>query len=650
MINGTKLIALCTSRVYEPQTHGYIVRLNELLKAEGFAILVFTLNSDIYWEEDRQATERYVFDLIPYRYIDAVIIMDEKIKSHKIANKIINHAYKYNLPVVVADGHYDNASCISYDYDDGFEKVVRHVIEYHKIRKPHMMAGHRNNEFSDRRIAVFKKVIEENGIAFDESMVSYGNFWADPCRIAMNELMARGELPEAIICANDIMAITVTEMLTEAGHKVPEDIIVTGFDGYEEIYFTEPMITSASCDILELADVTADLVLKALKDGKVRHEKISPKFHPNESCGCPKHTEHPWILRNRFSESFARLNDDNRVLHRVTSSMQTSKTPGELTSYLESYKMANTLVVVDRKCFEEEINYFTDTRIADAAKEFVLIYDAANPGKYKEGTLDISSGYEEHSEDVLSLCVRSRILELAKSGYPLIFNSLDSMTRSMGFVCFCYQDYLISNYTNTMSVTNAVSTGIAGFINVRYQRTLLKEMDEMYRHDALTGLYNRIGFQNILKKQRTEPEYYNKPVTVIMSDLDGLKYINDNFGHAEGDNAIYAVANALFNSVPETSLSTRFGGDEVFSVVFGECDPEQICRNVDKNLEEFNLNSGKPYKVSTSSGYMQSILNDDFDIAQAIKEADEQMYKAKNSKYAAHHPSRRKTDRRASDN
>ena len=159
MINGKKLIALCTSRVYEPQTHGYIVRLNELLKNEGFALLIFTLNSDIYWEEDRQATEKYVFDLIPYRYIDAVIIMDEKIKSHKVSNKIISKAAENSVPVIVVDGTYENTVNVSFDYDQGFESVVRHAIEHHGVKKPHFMAGIRNNKFSDARIDIFKKVL-----------------------------------------------------------------------------------------------------------------------------------------------------------------------------------------------------------------------------------------------------------------------------------------------------------------------------------------------------------------------------------------------------------------------------------------------------------------------------------------------------------
>ena len=634
MINGKKLIALCTSRVYEPSTHGYIVRLNELLKDEGYSLLIFTINSDIYWEEDRQATEKYVFDLIPYRYIDAVIIMDEKIKSHKIAGKIIRQAKNHNLPVVIADGHYEGCSCLGYDYDHGFEQVVRHVIEYHHVKRPHIMAGHNGNEFSEQRIEVFRKVLEENGIEYDRAtMVSHGDFWADPCRIATQALIDRGDMPEAIICANDIMAITVSEMLMKAGYMVPHDVIVTGFDGYDEIYFTTPKITTATCDILKMATATAELVVEAVNGGEPHNKLIEPTFQPNQSCGCPEHTEHPAILRNRFRESFARLNDDNRVLTLITSSMQMSKTPGQMVSQLESYKLDHSLTVVDRRCFEKDINYFTDKNILDSKKEFVMIYDSDYPERYKEGTLDLSSRDGELFEDVLAPNLCSRIMEITTAGYPLIFNSLVFMDRPFGFVCYHFRDFLISNYTNTLSVTNAISIGIGGYINIRYQRTLLKEMDEMYRHDALTGLFNRIGFQNQLKQLRKEPEYENVPVTVLMSDLDGLKFINDTYGHAEGDSAIYQVAYSLSKSVPESSLSTRFGGDEVFSIVFGECDAEEIIRNINATLDAYNETSGKPYKVSTSCGYTKTVLDKEFDITKAIKEADEEMYKVKNRKY-----------------
>ena len=626
MINGKKLIALCTSRVYEPQIHSYIEKLNERLRAENYSMLIFAINSDIYWEEDRQATEKYVFDLIPYNYIDCVIIMDEKIKSHKIASKIIKCAATHNVPVVVSDGHYDNVSCINFDYEKGFEQVVRHVIEYHHVKKPHMMAGQPDNEFSNRRIDVFKKVIAENGITFDESMVSYGYFWADPCRIAMNKLLERDELPEAIICANDAMAITVSEMLTEQGTKVPDNVIVTGFDGYDEIYFTSPKITSASCDIILLADATADAVFDAINRSAPKNHYITPEFMPNESCGCPEYSEFHQSMRDLFNESFARHNDDNRVLQQVTASMQSSQTPGELVSHLDCYKTDNLVCVIDRNCFNADNNYFTDEDIDKLPKEFILIYDSEHPENFKPDTFVIPEIPEGHSEDVLSLPFRDRILELTDSGYPLIFNALDFMSRPFGFTCYFFDNYFISNYTNTMNATNAISTGIGGYVNIQYQMTLLNKMDEMYRHDALTGLYNRIGFQNKFKKQCKRPEYWNHKVTVIMSDLDGLKYINDTFGHGEGDNAIAAVAKALEHATPDNAIAVRFGGDELFSVVFGECDTELIVKKITDYLEEYNENSGKPYVVSTSCGCMSTVLDDHFSITQALKDADDKMY------------------------
>lgn len=633
MQEKNKLVALCTSRVYEPQIHGFIVKLNELLRKKGYSLLIFAINSDIYWEEDRQATEKYVFDLIPYEEIDSVIIMDEKIKSHKIANKIIDRAQSFNLPVIVADGYYENVSTINFDYEKGFELVVRHIIEKHNVTKLHMIAGQPDNDFSNARIEIFKKVLADENIPFDDSMISYGYFWSDPCRVAVQELMDRDELPEAIVCANDIMAITTSEMLSDAGYHIPEDVIITGFDGYDEIYFTSPKITSVSCDIIHLAEATAQEFFDQIERKGFYNRKIVPVLLPNESCGCKEYNTNPQLLRDWFNESFSRHNDDNRVLQQVTSSMQISQTPGELVSYLDCYKTDDLLCVIDRECFDSENNYFTIPEIDKASKQFIIIYDSDNKDNYKPDTFVMPDVPANHNETIMSEPFRDRILELTKSGFPLIINALDYMNRPFGFVCYYFRNYFISNYTNSMNATNAISVGIGGYINMQYQRTLADKMDEMYRHDSLTGLFNRIGFQNAFKRKCKKPGIRNSKVTVIMSDLDGLKYINDHYGHAEGDNAISVVASALFSATPEDGLSARFGGDELFSVVFGECNPSLIIQKIDSLLKQYNEYSGKPYDVSTSSGYVTLTLDDEFNITQAVKDADENMYRIKKNKY-----------------
>ena len=213
MFGETRVVALCTSRIYDIQVHGFIVELNEMLKKNGASLWIYAINEDLYWEEDKDPAEASVFEYISYLYVDAVIIMDEKIKSHSLCHRIIGAAKTFDKPVVVIDGEYEGCDNVSFDFASGFEKVVRHVIEDHGVTKPAFMAGIRDNRFSAERLDVYKKVLEDNGIEFADDMVSYGEFWAKPARAAMQKLIDENRVPDAMICANDIMAINVMDVL-----------------------------------------------------------------------------------------------------------------------------------------------------------------------------------------------------------------------------------------------------------------------------------------------------------------------------------------------------------------------------------------------------------------------------------------------------
>lgn len=637
MINGKYLIALCTSRIYDLQTHGFIEFLNESLKLQNCALMIFSINSDIYWEEDLNPAETYVFDILPYDELDCVLIMDEKIKSHTVSNRIIARAKEQKIPVIVIDGKYDQTVCINFDYASGFEKIVRHVIEEHHAENPHMMAGFPGNSFSEERINIFKKVIAENGIPFDDSMVSYGHFWADPTVEAMEALLERHDLPDAIICANDIMAINVCGVLTKAGISVPDQILVSGFDGYDEIFFTSPKISSVNCDTGLLANAACEAILKIVRGEPVSDTYIIPELIPNESCGCPSHTWQTQALLTRFNNSFYRHQDDARILYEITSNMETSLTPWEMAASIHNHKTKTHLCIVDRNCFRTEQNYFMIPVSETTKKDLHLINDAdyAEEHRFDRIPLPESVFYDpsvNEKESVLSGGYRARIIELLDSGYPIIFHALDYMNKPIGFNCYYYQSYTITNYSRAASVTSAISLGIGGFVNMQYQRVLLEKMDAMYKHDALTGLYNRSGFQQAFASVLDQPENQGRPITVIMSDLDGLKYINDTFGHEEGDKAIATVASVLKESCPDTALSVRFGGDELFSVIIGDCHPESIIAMINSKLETYNHYSDSKYAIRSSNGAYTTILNEQFDIHEALKAADKNMYIEKNSR------------------
>ena len=622
MLNGRKIVALCTSRIYDPPTHGFIKRINESLKERSATLLIYAINSEFYWQEDELTPEIAVYDIMPFDIIDAVIVMSEKIKSETVSTHIISESQKHNLPVIVIDGGKEDTININFDYKTGFEQIVRHVFEEHDIKNPHIMAGFKDNPFSEDRIDVFKKVVEEKGFTFNDSMISYGEFWALPARAATEKLIESGNIPDAIICANDIMAINVCDVLISSGYRVPEDVIVTGFDGYEEVYLTTPKISTVSCDTMILADATINTVISVLATGTAESIFITPTLIPNESCGCPSHTIQGEMLLSRLNDSFYRYQDDIRIYHDVATKMQTSADMDEMVLRMVNSKITDLYCAVDSKCFDFSENFLT-TNNTFKKDHLEVVFDT-NFAKYYSNTGDIKAS--------LALCKKERINNLFEGGYPLIYNVLDYMGKPIGYVCYFFKDYDITMYTKTASISNALSLGIGGYVDSKYQEKLSEQIAEMYKKDNLTGLYNRIGFKEVFTNIINDADNTNSKITLIMSDLDGLKYINDTFGHAEGDNAIAVLASALKSSCPEHAICSRFGGDELFSVIIGEVDSSDIISKIDSYLDNYNKQSGLKYKVRSSSGYFTTTLTDKFNFNEALKLADSAMYKIKKSR------------------
>ena len=148
----------------------------------------------------------------------------------------------------------------------------------------------------------------------------------------------------------------------------------------------------------------------------------------------------------------------------------------------------------------------------------------------------------------------------------------------------------------------------------------------MYRHDSLTGLYNRNGFMRIYE-QIVNDSNVDK-ISLAVCDLDNLKKINDNFSHNEGDNAIRVIANALSNA-GEKGAFCRYGGDEIIGLYSHEVDSSTIQKNLQKYIDEYNSSSDKPYKVSTSIGIYTSKKTS---FEEMFAKADELMYKQKITK------------------
>ena len=617
MLHGKRVISLCMSRLHDIDNARFVAQLNQLLAKENCSLWIFNLNSDLYWNDSEYHAETAVFDLIDYEHSDAVIVMDEKIKCRRVADGIIEKSQKAGIPVVIVDGSHAGCSEVRYDYGSGFEKIVRHVLEEHHVRRPHFMGGTPDNPFSLERERMFKKVIAEYGIPFTEDMVSYGEFWTKPAKAAAEQIASRSVLPEAVICANDIMAFNVCEVMTAHGIRIPEDMLVTGFDGMDEIYFSTPSLSSVLCGVSGLSESVAQAVLDSMAHpGHYREYPVEPQLLLNCSCGCGSDAQITHLGHSHsFNDRFYRYQDDNRELAEMCEEMQTISSITESVTTLRGTSLQDVCCVINKRCLDYSEDYFRPDAPCNFDDTMLLFLDTDQPS------------FRQHdfprSDEIPNL------KDTMTREYPLIFSEMDYMSIPIGYMCFHFQEYEITNYCKLPQVVSALSIGLGGFINRQYQQYLVRRIEEMYRYDSLTGLCNRMSFSRDFEKLREREGGKHLPLTVVMSDLDGLKQINDRFGHAAGDHAISTVATALQMSCPHDALCVRFGGDEMVALIPGECDTAGLAENITRFLADYNASSMLPYQISTSLGISHTVLEKDTDFETLIREADQQMYAIK---------------------
>lgn len=619
MIGNKKVIALCTARIHDPINNKFIEILNRKLIPHNCTLFVYNICSDLTWYSqnlqwlnDIKTGEIAVFDLININVTDVLIIMDDQIKDKSITEDILKKNKRPDMPVIIIDGHYDNCININYDYESGFEQMVRHVIEFHKVSNPHFMAGFKGNKFSEKRLDIFRKVLEENNIPFDrENMVSYGDYWFDHALKACNRIIEKDDVPDAIICANDMMALGVCRSLMNHGYSVPHDVIVTGFDGIEEINMCDPKITSCAFLPEDMADKITDILSAHFRGEKILQNYIVPPSHLifSESCGCSPDFRFDSI--GYFLSRFYHYSDQEKILCDISSKIQTAPDTRQAVAEWKSNTDYNLVCLINKS--------FLDENYSDPQKPF-------------ETVMTVFADKNPNQPDVYDFPLENIIPDIEKfinNKKPLIFMALDYLNVPFGYVCFSFDTF---DYCQIPQIIFSLNHSIGGFRNIRYQARLKEKMEQIYMLDSLTGLYSRSGAFNLLNMMFQKASDEGFPINTVLADLDGLKYINDSFGHNAGDNAIYITALALKQCVPQEALCIRFGGDEMTAFFCGKCDSEKIRVDMYKYFEEYNSDSGKSYKVSASVGIYSTTDSSEMNFETLIKKADELMYLDKISK------------------
>lgn len=211
----------------------------------------------------------------------------------------------------------------------------------------------------------------------------------------------------------------------------------------------------------------------------------------------------------------------------------------------------------------------------------------------------------------------------------VVLTGMDDEEMALRAVRSGAQDYLVKGSIDGATLRRSIRFAIE-----RHHLLLALRAGAMI--DDLTGLYNRRGFHALASAQLKQGARRRWSACLLYADVDGLKPINDAFGHPAGDEVLREVAHALQDTFRESDVLARLGGDE-FVVLAVEASNADIDRLTGRLRERVGAIRGPvlPYRPSLSIG---AVCCDPFrprPLEELLTEADAAMYEAKRRRYAA---------------
>ena len=591
MADRQKCIAVCLSQVHNFLNTGFLNELSAAAAEEGYSVAVFNSSVDFYWYQQENRAPRACFRAIRYELFDLVFIICHSFHDDDLVREIVGGAQTHGVPVVLAGMQLPGCWSVVNDYEEGYKALLRHVIRDHGARDTCFIAGMKDEPNSEGRLKCYQEVLEECGLPFRPYQVSYGNYWSKPtAEIVRKMIRSRDRMPDAVFCANDAMAITVCDTLRGNGIRVPEDVIVTGFDGSPAAYMAKPGLSTCSDNPRALAQEVMGLLRELHAGGQppfVMRHSFRPVF--SESCGCPSPENVRYDALAVYRRSEALNNHENDLYHTVER-LLVQKEPDAFLRMMATAILPDSYICLNRRFLDvySGIDYSSDSL------EEELIYIP----------------YSEKEEDLsITECTLSSLhpMEGAESGITL-FNTLHTGSVVCGFYAARTRDLdtdaqLIKRLSDVLNLVLTIQLG-----NAR-QQLLIHHLDNTMYLDSVTGMSNLKGFTRWFGEYASREGSRLKPLALSVYSIYRYNYIYENYGMNETEEIVRLVASRLASSNPDALITARISSDQ-FVVVDSGSSAEAVSRaaarcaeDLARQLESYNALSTRPYYIEVHSGF-----------------------------------------------
>ena len=632
MINSLKTIAFFGCSLTSRYREGLCKCFNIAAKKREMNIVYFNSLGRI-GEKNTEfgECELDIIDHVDLDEFDGIIFDGEGYNENIMAEKVINKLRGAKCPVISISGHVDGFYNIDFEDASGMRRLVEHFTDVHRHTRIGFMSGFLTHPDAQLRLKVFRSVMREKGLPEDGAGVFEGDFWFHKGEEAADFFLSRPERPQSIVCANDYMAIALISALKQRGIRVPDEIAVSGFDGTTEGKQFIPHITTATREREDIAEKAMSLLV-SLQNGEEPTAElfVSPRTIFDQSCGCKT------VDYEKEAKNLDDVYNDVRLFGYCLNDAEAAMLK------LNKVEQLDKLEDSFRKCA---------TNFGDYSAFFLFLQTD------QEGRLSCSSEFDKPTDNFRPVIWIDEKNEYVKpddsAGFSCIIpHTVNSEIPHFYYIMSSYcaekmfgyaliemkEDDIFSDFYNIFLLNLSVTLERLwknDNINrlYRQQKALYEKQMELSIHDELTGIFNRRGFNEFSQKAIRSLEGKSKICTMVI-DMDGLKHINDIYGHNEGDFAIKTAAHIITECCRSGEIAGRAGGDEfyIYASDYSQQKLDEFNCELVRLCEEYNENHDKPYRIEMSYGSYLCETDKDGSIEDFLKISDARMYEQKMAK------------------
>ncbi len=602
----------------------FILGMQRAVKDKNIDIYVFNMYNYDEYSGFPNWTGASIFNLIHYEDFDGIVVLADLIGNVRVLERERLRILKSGKPAVCINKKMEGICCLRIDNYSGMYDAIQHIITMHNVRDIAFIAGKETSIDISERYRAYTQVLKDNNIEFDQNKIFSIQFTDYHCsyRFFSDYVKSGRKLPEAVACANDLIALGLLKVCVENKINVPEQLKIIGFDDITETQCTQPSITTVHNN----AELLGAEVINRLEFGVNPSQLLKMRSTPvlRQSCGCAYMNTKQ---QSRFTLSI--LDDANKKEEFDTQ----IEVIGEI--FAESADVFTLLTNVE--------NFFTKSHNFEGSDfcifmksdwTSVLINSMENlPQNLNYGTQVQAICSVQDNKKYLREMINTRELIPAKMkseesttflflpvfhhsyvhGYFVTKNNLSMIDNRYGYIW-----------------SRTLGTSIEQFRKKNMYRQMSQQYLKLSTKDALSGALNRQGLEKLAKPYYAQNKKNGLTTVLFFVDINKMKHINDQFGHLHGDLAVKTVAAAAMETVPKNWLTIRYGGDEFLIVGNSKnYNGEDYCSMIKKRLESKTAVMHLPYNLSASVGTYSVPAHSELTLEQAVENVDNIMYEQK---------------------